>query len=89
MLWYFLLPLVVIATQLSRKYPDEGGMYAWTTRALGEKSGFMVAWLYWINTIFYYPAVLIFLATNFAYSLVSLNWLNHYYITVVVLIAFG
>ena len=31
----FFLPLVVISVQLSRKYPDEGGMYAWTTRALG------------------------------------------------------
>ncbi|MBK2105976.1 APC family permease [Francisella philomiragia] len=85
----FFLPLVVIATQLSRKYPDEGGMYAWTTRALGEKSGFMVAWLYWINTIFYYPAVLIFLATNFAYFIGKPELVeNHYYITVVVLIAF-
>lgn len=85
----FFLPLVVIATQLSRKYPDEGGMYAWTTRALGEKSGFMVAWLYWINTIFYYPAVLIFLATNFAYFIGKPELVeNHYYITMVVLIAF-
>jgi amino acid transporter len=85
----FFLPLVVIAVQLSRKYPDEGGMYAWTTRAMGEKSGFMVAWLYWINTIFYYPAVLIFLATNFAYFIGRPDLVdNHYYITVVVLIAF-
>nr|WP_257593391.1 amino acid permease [Francisella orientalis] len=86
----FFLPLVVIATQLSRKYPDEGGMYAWTTRALGEKPGFMVAWLYWINTIFYYPAVLIFLATNFAYFIGKPELVeNHYYITVMVLTAFG
>lgn len=85
----FFLPLVVIAVQLSKKHPDEGGIYSWTVRALGEKAGFMVAWLYWVNTVFYYPAVLIFLATNFAYfigrpDLVS----NHYYITVVVLTAF-
>ncbi|AIT09904.1 amino acid transporter [Candidatus Francisella endociliophora] len=85
----FFLPLVVIAVQLSKKHPDEGGIYSWTVRALGEKAGFMVAWLYWVNTVFYYPAVLIFLATNFAYfigrpDLVS----NHYYITIVVLTAF-
>ncbi|WP_150468148.1 APC family permease [Francisella sp. SYW-9] len=85
----FFLPLVVIAVELSKKHPDEGGIYSWTVRALGEKAGFMVAWLYWVNTVFYYPAVLIFLATNFAYfigrpDLVS----NHYYITIVVLTAF-
>ena len=85
----FFLPLVVISVQLSRKYPDEGGMYAWTTRALGEKSGFMVAWLYWVNTIFYYPAVLVFLATNFAYFIGKPELINnHYFITTVVLIVF-
>ncbi|APC97196.1 APC family permease [Francisella frigiditurris] len=85
----FFFPLVVMAVQLSRKYPDEGGLYAWTTRALGEKSGFIVAWLYWINTIFYYPAVLIFLATNFAYFIGRPDLItNNYYITIVVLTAF-
>lgn len=62
----------MIAVQLSRKHPDEGGIYSWTVRALGQKAGFMVAWLYWVNTIFYYPTVLIFC----------------YYITVVILVAF-
>ncbi|MCF6766687.1 APC family permease [Thiotrichales bacterium 19S3-7] len=85
----FFAPLVVIAVQLSRSHPDEGGMYAWTKRALGDKAGFMVAWLYWINTIFYYPAVLIFLATNFAYFIGRPDLIgNHYYISFTVLGAF-
>lgn len=85
----FFMPLVVIAVQLSRSHPDEGGMYAWTKRALGDQAGFMVAWLYWINTIFYYPAVLIFLATNFAYFIGKPYLIsNHYYISITVLGAF-
>lgn len=85
----FFLPLVIIAVQLSRKYPEEGGMYAWTKRALGDKAGFIVAWLYWINTIFYYPAVLIFLASNFAYFIGKPELINnHYYISITVLTAF-
>ncbi|TNF68359.1 MAG: amino acid permease [Gammaproteobacteria bacterium] len=85
----FFVPLVIIAVQLSKSHPDEGGMYAWTKRALGDQAGFMVAWLYWINTIFYYPAVLIFLATNFAYFIGKPNLIsNHYYITFMVLGAF-
>lgn len=63
----FFFPLAIITAQLSRAYPDEGGIYAWTKRTLGEGNGFTVAWLYWVNNIFYYPAVLIFLASNFAY----------------------
>lgn len=63
----FFFPLAIITAQLSRVYPDEGGIYAWTKRTLGDRNGFTVAWLYWVNNIFYYPAVLIFLASNFAY----------------------
>ncbi|MDE4959550.1 amino acid permease, partial [Francisella tularensis subsp. holarctica] len=44
----FYLPLVIIAVQLSRKHPDECGIYSWTVRALGQKAGFMLAWLYWM-----------------------------------------
>ncbi|MCF6776720.1 APC family permease [Thiotrichales bacterium 19X7-9] len=85
----FFAPLVIIAVQLSKSHPDEGGMYAWTKRALGDKAGFMVAWLYWVNTIFYYPAVLIFLATNFAYFIGRPDLIsNHYYISFTVLAAF-
>lgn len=65
----FFLPLSIITAQMSRAYPEEGGLYAWVRRAMGEKHGFTVAWLYWINNIFYYPAVLIFLAANFAYAI--------------------
>lgn len=85
----FFIPLVLITVQLARSHPEEGGMYAWTRKALGEKSAFMVAWLYWVNTIFYYPAVLIFLASNFAYVIGRPDLVNnHYYISTVVLLSF-
>lgn len=85
----FFLPLMFVAAKLSRLYPEEGGVYKWTEHALGEKNGFIVAWLYWVNNIFYYPAVLIFLATNFAYFLGRPELANnHVYITACVLIAF-
>ena len=86
---FFFAPLVVIAIQLSALHPDEGGMYSWTKKALGEQAGFMVAWLYWVNTLFFYPAILIFLATNFAYFLGKPELThNHYYISFSVLSAF-
>lgn len=63
------IPMAFMCAHLSQIYPEEGGIYAWTRRSLGEKNGFIVSWLYLINNIFYYPAVLIFLATNFAFFL--------------------
>lgn len=61
------LPLAYLCAKLSRLYPQEGGIYAWIRNSLGEKNGFIIAWLYFINNLFYYPAILIFLATNLAY----------------------
>ena len=66
---FLALPLAYFCAKLSKLFPQEGGLYAWTRESLGEKSGFIVAWIYFINNLFYYPAVLIFLATNFAYFL--------------------
>jgi len=86
---FFLFPLAIICAQLSRAYPQEGGLYAWTLNVLGEQSGFVVAWLYWLANIFYYPAVLIFLATNIAYFLGKPELaLSKTYITLTVLLVF-
>lgn len=63
----FFLPLSIMIAQLSRQFPQEGGIYAWVRQGMGEKSGFLTAWFYWVNAIFFYPAVLIFLSGNVAY----------------------
>lgn len=83
------IPMTFMAAQLSRLYPEEGGIYAWARHALGEKSGFIVAWLYLVNNLFYYPAVLIFLATNFAYFLGKPELANNaHFVCITVLISF-
>lgn len=66
---FFFLPLTFMSAHLSKLYPEEGGIYAWVRHSLGDRSAFVVAWLYWITNIFFYPAILIFLATNLAYLL--------------------
>lgn len=82
-------PLAYITAKLSQLYPEEGGIYAWTRHALGEKNGFVVAWLYLVNNIFYYPAILIFLATNFAFFIGKPALANNStFICTVVLIGF-
>ena len=83
------IPMAFMCAQLSRKYPEEGGLYAWTRHTLGEKNGFVVAWLYFINNLFYYPAILIFLATNFAFVIGNPALANNStFISTSVLIAF-
>ena len=55
----FFVPQGLAVVELSRRYPDEGGIYAWTKRALGEGHGFVCGWCYWICNVLYYPNLLI------------------------------
>lgn len=58
----FFLPLSVCVVFLAGRYPEEGGLYAWSRRALGPFAGFMTGWAYWTGTLAYLPSVLYFAA---------------------------
>ena len=55
----FFVPQGLVVTELASRFPDEGGIYQWTKRALGEKHGYVCGWCYWINNVLYYPNLLI------------------------------
>jgi glutamate:GABA antiporter len=55
----FFLPTTMILTELSTRFPEEGGLYVWTKKAFGEFHGFVAGWTYWIYTCFYFPGLLI------------------------------
>lgn len=55
----FFLPTTMILTELSTRFPEEGGLYVWTKKAFGEFHGFVAGWTYWIYTVFYFPGLLI------------------------------
>ena len=62
----FFVPLALAVSALARKYPEQGGVYAWVRRAFGSKHGFICGWCLWVNNLFYFPSVLLFGAANFA-----------------------
>ena len=55
---FFFVPQGLAVSDLSARYPDEGGIYAWTKRTFGEGHGFLCGWCYWVNNILYYPNLL-------------------------------
>jgi amino acid transporter len=63
----FFIPLSLIIIELSSNYDGDGGVYLWVKDSLGEKFGFFTAWLYWVNNLFFYPGLLVFMIANFAY----------------------
>jgi amino acid transporter len=64
----FFIPQGLAVVELSRRYPEEGGIYPWTKRALGEGHGFLCGWCYWICNALYYPNLLISTAVIATYA---------------------
>jgi glutamate:GABA antiporter len=58
----FLWPYGTAISQLSRLFPREGGVYAWTHLAFGNFHGFICGWCYWVNTFLYVPSVFLGIA---------------------------
>ena len=55
---FFFVPQGIAVSDLAARYPEEGGIYAWTKRAFGDGHGFLCGWCYWVNNILYYPNLL-------------------------------
>src|ERR1700742_1869859 len=65
-LWLWLLALLCFfwpqgaaVTELSQKWPDEGGIYLWAKRSFGEEHGFLAGWCYWLSNVVYLPTVVL------------------------------
>jgi glutamate:GABA antiporter len=63
----FFLPLALSVLELSSRFPDEGGLYAWSKRAFGDFTGFMTGWTYWASNLPFYPGLIYFAAANALY----------------------
>jgi len=64
---FFFIPTGLVITELSTRFPEEGGLYAWSKDAFGEFHGFIAGWNYWVYTLFYFPALLFASASMAAY----------------------
>lgn len=64
----FFVPEVVAVLALSRRYPDEGGLYTWANRQFGPTHGFVSGWYYWTGNLFYFPMQLVYLAGVLGYA---------------------
>lgn len=63
----FFLPLALSVLELSSRFPEEGGMYLWSKRTIGDGAAFQTGWLYWASNLPYFPAILYFTAGNALY----------------------
>jgi glutamate:GABA antiporter len=63
----FFVPTAFVVLELSTRFPEEGGIYAWSKEAFGEFHGFVAGWTYWVYTFFYFPGLLMASAAMAAY----------------------
>ncbi len=55
----FFVPLALSVAGLSKRFPEEGGIYVWTRRGFGDWHGFLCGWCYWLSNLFYFPSLLL------------------------------
>jgi len=63
----FFIPSGLTVMELSSRDSGEGGIYLWAKSAFGEQHGFIAGWTYWVNNLFYFPGLLLFIAGAFLF----------------------
>ncbi len=64
---FFFVPTALVITELSTRFPHEGGLYVWSKEAFGDFHGFVAGWTYWVYSFFYFPGLLLASASMAAY----------------------
>jgi glutamate:GABA antiporter len=61
----FLVPVSLVAAELSSGWP--GGVYHWVEQGISAPMGLLAVWCEFAQTIFFYPALLAYVASTLAY----------------------
>jgi amino acid transporter len=85
---FFLIPTALISAELATGFPEEGGIFNWVNKAMGNRLGFLAIWLQLISNAVAFPASLVYLASVLAYATghVELADNNYYVFSVVLLV---
>src|SRR6266702_6780985 len=79
----FLLPTAFVAAELASGW--EGGVYKWVGDGLSKPLGFLAVWCQFAMTIFYYPSLLAYVASTFAYIIHPALASNGTYVAIVII----
>lgn len=63
---FFFIPVSLVSAELASGWPERG-VYTWVKVAMGPRLGFLAIWLEWIENVIWYPTILSFIASTFAY----------------------
>jgi putative glutamate/gamma-aminobutyrate antiporter len=84
----FFIPTSLVSAELATGWPKTGGVFAWVKEAFGHKTGFLAAWLLWMQNIVWYPTALSFIAATIAYIFNPALAENKWYTFITILVVF-
>ena len=82
----FLVPTSLVSAELASGW--EGGVYRWVSEGLSKPLGFLAVWCQFAMTIFYYPSLLAYVASTFAYIINPALAANGLYVAIVIMVLF-
>ncbi len=82
----FLLPTALVGAELASGWT--GGIYRWVGEALGKPLGFLAVWCQFAMTIAYYPSLLAYVASTFAYVIHPSLAENGLYVAIVIVVVY-
>jgi glutamate:GABA antiporter len=82
----FLVPVSLVAAELASGWP--GGVYNWVREGMSAPMGLLAVWCQFAQTIFYYPALLAYVAGTLAYVIDPNLASNGVYNAVVIIVLF-
>ena len=56
----FFIPSALVVAGLSKRYPEEGGLYVWTREAFGAWHGFLCGACYFVSNLFFLHSALLY-----------------------------
>src|SRR6476469_664477 len=82
----FLLPQSLVSAELASGW--NGGVYRWISEGISKPMGFLGVWCQFAMTIFYYPSLLGFVASTFAYVINPELASNGLYTAIIIVVTF-
>jgi glutamate:GABA antiporter len=82
----FLLPVSLVAAELASGWP--GGVYNWVREGISAPMGLLAVWCEFAQTIFYYPALLGYVASTLVYVINPSLASNGAYNAVIIIVLF-
>jgi glutamate:GABA antiporter len=82
----FLIPVALVAAELASGWP--GGVYNWVEQGISAPMGLLAVWCEFAQTIFFYPALLAYIADTLAYVIDPRLAGNGVYTAVIIIVLF-